>query len=901
MNSVLFWKEYRQQRPLWLAIFILAILLGEGLLVVLGRGTEAQAAPAVALFCLALTYGVVSGASLLATEKEDGTLAFLDTLTSRRSALWRSKVLAGFVLTVVQGLALAGLGLSLGFCSWESAMWLPVMGLDAFVWGLLGGALGGTAVTAVLAGILLLAGSWGLAVAFANSLAMFFIQGGLTGLAAVGSWRIFCGPDLARRAHQAGVQGRARRTYLTPGRVIFWLALRQGRWVLLSGGIVALLLGLAVNYEPVLLWPLGTLVLGLIFGLAVFVPDQKAGVAFFSTLRVPPTRIWLWKIGLWAAALSAMVAVAWYIGTGVVWSLSLPLHTRISSNEAIDHFGEVGFWINQWFVPRGSPFDHEPRALLWLGPLTGFCVGQFFGLVARRSLHAVVLATFLAVPLAVLWVPSVFIGGISFWQPLFPAIVLLVGSWLTMRPWMAGRLGRVRPMLVVTGTFLLAIAWLVGSLWYRALEVPNVGEPFDEQAFIASYPPPEKNEAGRLLRQAAESLGSLHKELTAQFGQPKETAFPPEENSENSILAYEPGYDGLLQRIVEQGWPPNSREATRWLDALFAGEWTAEARQAVRMPLGVVMGPNEVRSPRSWQLLERLRLMARLLVARALQRQAHGDSRGALDELETALRLARQVENRGSMHQVQFAVEINQLALRGLYHWLMKAGSDRALLRDALALVRRQAAEHPDLADAVKMQFLLAPQPLPQLVYQAPWERERQVRIQNAICAGVLRIVARPPGLDRPLPPRGLDPADLVAWADLPPPEGPGSTLSARQWGQFLLEDLTQFWTMGYSLRWTTQGNQRRLSLAEVGLAVCLYQADHGHAPPALDALVPTYLTAVPVDPKDGKPFNYRVSQGEEIGVSQGPGIKVPGERPIKLSPGQAILDSGYVLPAPKK
>ena len=44
-----------------------------------------------------------------------------------------------------------------------------------------------------------------------------------------------------------------------------------------------------------------------------------------------------------------------------------------------------------------------------------------------------------------------------------------------------------------------------------------------------------------------------------------------------------------------------------------------------------------------------------------------------------------------------------------------------------------------------------------------------------------------------------------------------------------------------------------------------LYQIDAGHAAANLDDLVPRYLAIVPVDPVNEEPFNYKVSDGEEV------------------------------------
>ncbi len=53
-------------------------------------------------------------------------------------------------------------------------------------------------------------------------------------------------------------------------------------------------------------------------------------------------------------------------------------------------------------------------------------------------------------------------------------------------------------------------------------------------------------------------------------------------------------------------------------------------------------------------------------------------------------------------------------------------------------------------------------------------------------------------------------------------------------------------------------------ALAAVGLATAIYRADHADAlPPTLEALVPDYLPAVPVDPLgDGQPLQYDADRG---------------------------------------
>ena len=134
MTEVLLWKEYRQHRGLWLGMAILAIALLTGLAAVMNRSglriseqdMFLQSTLNAVLLSLAVLYGVVAGALLLAGEKEEGTLVFLDGLIGRREPLWAGKLLAGACLTFCQSLLMIALAALLGIGSWsERSRWAP--------------------------------------------------------------------------------------------------------------------------------------------------------------------------------------------------------------------------------------------------------------------------------------------------------------------------------------------------------------------------------------------------------------------------------------------------------------------------------------------------------------------------------------------------------------------------------------------------------------------------------------------------------------------------------------------------------------------------------------------------------------------------------------------------------
>src|SRR5262245_26039961 len=167
MIATLLWKEYREQRGLWLAIAVLAVLLTVILAAVLGTGSlfgafgDPRVRPTllVLVYALAIAHGVVCGALLIAGDRETNTLSFLDVHVGSRWTLWRTKAVAGVGLCLSQGLLLAVLMLIFGG-KLQDAAWLPLVALDALVWGSLGGAIGRNVLVSVLGAIGLAGASW---------------------------------------------------------------------------------------------------------------------------------------------------------------------------------------------------------------------------------------------------------------------------------------------------------------------------------------------------------------------------------------------------------------------------------------------------------------------------------------------------------------------------------------------------------------------------------------------------------------------------------------------------------------------------------------------------------------------------------------------------------------------
>ncbi len=178
MIITLAWKEIREHLPIWLTMVVMTCIMGAGLLRLVATDDPAMAqnVAGLAILILAATYGVVCGSMMLAGEHEGGTLVLLDIFLGRRGLLWTAKVAVGLVLAVTEALAVSlilhllnhatpvwGIGLigvdrDTGYdLHWfrtthaSEEAWLlllPLLTVEAYVWGLFGSSLTRRVLTA---------------------------------------------------------------------------------------------------------------------------------------------------------------------------------------------------------------------------------------------------------------------------------------------------------------------------------------------------------------------------------------------------------------------------------------------------------------------------------------------------------------------------------------------------------------------------------------------------------------------------------------------------------------------------------------------------------------------------------------------------------------------------------
>jgi hypothetical protein len=261
---------------------------------------------------------------------------------------------------------------------------------------------------------------------------------------------------------------------------------------------------------------------------------------------------------------------------------------------------------------------------------------------------------------------------------------------------------------------------------------------------------------------------------------------------------------------------------------------------------------------------------------------ARGDLQGSLSLLETTLGLSRQLQNFAPLESYFMGVQFENVVLRpGLDSWLQKAGSNKALLQSALAMLQNHAAARPDPANSIKAEyftqrefdpFAMRPDVVLDAIYrrlavEVPWERERQQRVFRAATVGALRLVHPPyaPVLFGQSTVVNDVVANAAQRAGLPPTQGPGSDLSANEWGDFILQSWPVKQSNYFFIEFFTANSAAAQQTAEVAVAVRIFQADHGRLPAQLEELVPKYLPALP-NPT-GMPTGYQFEETEELVV----------------------------------
>jgi hypothetical protein len=859
MFPALLYKEYREHRSIWLAL----ALVGAGVLVGIplfyqpepSQQEMFQEVLGIIATVLAWTYGLVCGAMLLAGEREVGTQGFLDMLPTARLPLWLVKCIIGALFVYLQVALLAVQALLGGFYPpgqpVAGVLVFLAAGMIGFSWGMLFSALTRNVLNAI--GLALLCQ---LTLLPLLSFVVFF---GLTILSHLFDVRwggdiipmsvtglVMLVAPLPLSALEYSRVDRTRRPIRLYGgprlerarsasSAVRWLAWRQLRGVFLGLMIFSLLAGLAVIGRGLFSWPLLSLGLGAFCGVIAFLDEQSGAYRLLGEQRFPLGTIWRVKVGMLFLAVLACSLLM--LVPAIMAHLFLPTHAPHSDPR--DSFAVRIF---------GTPLMGEliPIGLfLFLWPMYGFAIGNVCGLLFRKPLVAMVVAFGLGILLAGVWAPSLMLGGLHLWQVAGVPFVLLVCARLLIHVWASDRLLSWTTASYVAATVVLCAGMFALGLWYRVAEIPDTPEPEDFRQFLADLPTPEENEAGRLIRGGCSRVADLRSDWVRQAqrlgGGPEAVRAGPAESD----------FIRQVSDVPIHGWPDDKKQLAALLDYIFKQNWWKQFDEASRHPTGVVEDPRNLTAASLLKTLEPARLAASLFAARGLQAQKmKRDPAMFVDHLAITLALVRNLQNQAPSVPAIVARSIEASQLEALTRWLEQLdGRPELLARVAKELHDHRVSLPPDyheqyLADyLVSLNSLDRPEEwvgrwfpgegivvseplLLQLCWRVPTEHLRQMRLLRTWHWGELEE-------QRLLPRQSL--ATI-------PPSFRGSKLEPGHLNRLV-----------------------GLEAAQLMVALRRFWAETGRPAEQLEQLVPKYLPRIRTDPFSGRPFRYRLSQGEEI------------------------------------
>jgi hypothetical protein len=872
MTGVLVWKELREQSMAAVALLVLGagLLIGVQVWIPPGDLTGNTYAGFVLPMILAWMCGLIAGAQPFAVEFENGTMNCLDALPTSRRRLWAGKALAATAVVGFQVALLVGLAASLGylrgiygeFLAYPLSVAIPLLAfpLSGLAFGLFGSALGRSPMAAIgwalLVQLIALSSLTVVAMVFTNPNWGNWLGSRLVALfpalATFLSYRIYTRPDrLRRRTARGPVTGPE------SWRVLLWVAWRQVRWLQAPVLVAGLLTAAILPRTVMLAWPLFGLVFGAVLGVSAFAPDNLGGsVRFLGERRLPLGRVWLVKT---AVALMPLAAVFLVLMLGAL----------------------LIYFTHPHHIANGIQYSAAHSAcIIFLGPVYGFAVGQFFGLVCRKGAVAAVLTLLVAGGLFAVWLPSIVVGGLAIWQVFGPPIVLIVATRLAMRPWVAGRLNDWRPTAGIVGAGLLTVGGVAFGVWWRVVGIPAVGPPFDVMAFVASAPTPEKNEGGRKMRLVAMGFEKLWND---PIFQEHDAASDP---NSTPPRYYQEAVDGLNQ----SGWPVGKPNLDSWMDRVFAGEWFPALSEAIALPPGITSSPWPPAFGYADQFDVTFQRMSILLCSRALQFQAQNKHAEALEMYRLALGISRHIRPRATANQFLQASRIETKVLRLLPKWAASNFDRPELLRQAVKMLQDGEAAIPPLTETIETEYLVTRDILVMPAQAAqgwdgqffaelvdlwrftPWEQDRTNRIVDLLFAGWMRTAALDyktaiERRDQTWTPAGLS-LPLQSW--LPATAGTEGIRErvnlAPLMNGFLDSFISPFMNQLFAGAPQIHTEWRA---AQLQIALLLYQEEHGRPAERLVDLTPGILPAVPIDPFDGgAPFHYRVSRGERIAMS---------------------------------
>jgi hypothetical protein len=848
------WKEYREHQMVWLVMAIGAALVVAGAMSTLAplgiaspRSDPVRDTLTALILVMAIAYSAVCGGMLFAGERENRTQAFLDLLPVSRGAVWLTKTAFGLALVVAQALALFGIGTyyQLGFdpeFPWYGYLWLLLcLAVGAFCVACLTSSLSATVLPSVgLTALLLPVGvcTWGV----------------LIPLALVASRQIYCRQDRQRRSGKARMPAALRKPWAW--QTLRWLCWQQGRTlilILIPASAVGALIWPGAN---VFFWMGATALVGVACGTAVFAGEQMYGAErFLGEQRLPRWLVWLGKVGFWLEIMVWCFAIL----AGVVLLLAFFQHINFNQTQP---FGQT-------LADRAMISIYiDPIYFLTVWMLYGFTIALFFGQILQKSAVAPVVAL-MASGLALLaWWPSLMCGGLHWWQIYTPPALLLAGSYFLYQPWVSGRLYTPRVALGMVGLLVGISVWIAGNLWYRSVEIPEIEEPFDRQAFLASLPAGEKNRAGPEIRDALERMTKHTDQVIDELWEAKPEA------KENVLWEKSNAFHNELSELFEKEGEKVSPQMARTLDQMFADSWDGDLQKAVRLPPGMLVHPNQVSNQTYDRVYTPCRLAGTLWDARAVQLMEQKRWEEAWTYLHSSLLLARQCRSFAPDIGMYTGLGIEGRVRESLKDMLPQIMDQPRLLEQILSALQEQDQSYPPPSDRMKIDLLVwenttvryggppvnssVESQMIRYAHATPWEKEREERQLRILAAAMIWMSEQPPETILNGASASVEPSARIKNALGLTIEGSPGRMLSETWVRrfFLSEDRAVHPAFNSRNLFQSQTDYRqKLRQTQLLVAQTLYEAREGQPPQTVADLVPKYLAAIPVDPTTGHPF----------------------------------------------
>ncbi len=893
----LVWKEYRVQRPLWLALLIATPFLQAGMLGMRWVFDDFRMSPFTTETANALTaigfiasviYLLGCSATMFSVEHETGVFDFQRVLPTNQARVFLAKVGFAFVscllLTVALWLVTRGVFLSDGP---RGSTWFGTYGLlymaEVFAWSIFASLLIRQPLWGVIAAVALQ--SWTMQVVlpylttgradglqWLNQERPFLVSRFLVLAVLIVAdmvlgrlwfedrlrlprWRFRWKPDFVP-SYATNVELPA---YVGQRQIgwsrLLWLSWRDGRWVmagvLACYGYLFLTLRLPGGFGVL---ALVSFVGCFVFGLFAFAPEQWGGRFRFLTERGgSPRTAWFCRQVIWLPPIVLMC-----VGTAWKFSQEQANYQRPIAEAAVE------------------------AMMMLVYPLIGYSAGQLAAMLFRSTVMAIAIG-----------IGLYFVGGmwgalmLSWLAPIWwtvgslPAIGLFV-TWLKANDWVEERRDRTARWRTALGLGVPVMLLLISTATYRVVQIPAVTLPaeWDETPQVLARLTPAEKETLAIYRRALAEIeaGEDWVEMYAARNERVRKEHPNWTVSQINVETFE-GFHRDWWKQHAAAVVPLLREAHKMAPVPLA---LLDAEPATRLD--------------EWNP-DRISKLPWLMSRQAEQSLRDGELDQTWDDIVIAFELQRRFDQRAVLLHEPFSGGMGSASEGYLLLTVAKWGRHKEQTRERVLAAIRKLEEilvqpgagrrnvHHDLLEAQSIlngderwnrYIATLNDRIPfyedlkiswKLWRFFPWERwraHRAVRLQAGLALSRIDQLQTLMKWNVPMPIGSQ--AQMAAFQKIAAqvPEVDRIKLNAANPldHNTPLATMLRMTLMPQNLRWDRQDSTLRPRLESFRATILLlaladFHREHKRYPESLAELAPTYFAEVPRDPQTAGPFVY--------------------------------------------